>query len=187
MESLWGGLKPIPEAQLRGVRDNEKIMVGDLGIRARKTPGHAIHHVAWEVKNFAFTGDVAGVRIGENGPVMPPCPPPDINIKDWIKSMDYLRSRRYEKLYLTPNPQTKKDTDKLWDFDVVELFIGDDFDNIQRYKEYEVSPQNEWVDLDIRKDEKKFNQRWNSGMESAARIDKENRLVWGISGWIQAR
>ncbi len=101
MESLWGDLKPIPEAQLKGVRDNEKIMVGDLGIRARKTPGHAIHHVAWEVKNFAFTGDVAGVRIGENGPVMPPCPPPDINVKDWIKSMDYLRSRRYKKLYLT--------------------------------------------------------------------------------------
>ena len=32
---------------------------------------------------------------------MPPCPPPDINVEDWIKSLAYLRRRRYEKIYLT--------------------------------------------------------------------------------------
>ncbi|MBI1227619.1 MAG: MBL fold metallo-hydrolase [Bacteroidetes bacterium] len=101
MESLWGTLKGITENQLRAVRDNEKIIIGGIGLRARHTPGHAIHHIAWEVKNIAFTGDVAGVKICENGPVMPPCPPPDINIKDWVNSMYYLRSRRYNALYLS--------------------------------------------------------------------------------------
>ena len=43
------------------------------------------------------------------------------------------------------------------------MFIGSDFDHIKRYKEFEVSPQNEWVDLDIG--------LWNSGFEHSARID----------------
>ncbi len=101
MDSLWGDLRSIPENQLRAVRDNEKIILGDVGLRARHTPGHAIHHISWEVKDIAFTGDVAGIRISENGPVMPPCPPPDINIRDWIRSIDLLKTRRYKKLYLT--------------------------------------------------------------------------------------
>ncbi|MCF8244844.1 MAG: MBL fold metallo-hydrolase [Saprospiraceae bacterium] len=101
MESLWGDLQPIPLNQLRAVRNNEKIIIGDAGFRARHTPGHAVHHIAWEVKNFVFTGDVAGVRPVEGGPVMPPCPPPDINLEDWIKSLAYLRTRRYETIYLT--------------------------------------------------------------------------------------
>jgi len=28
-------------------------------------------------------------------------------------------------------------------------FIGSDFKDIKRYKEFEVSPHNEWIDLDI--------------------------------------
>lgn len=107
-------------------------------------------------------------------------PPTEVRVK-WTKQNLYvLYVAPYEKMYLTTNPQTKKDTDKLWDYDVVELFIGDDFDNIQRYKEYEVSPQNEWVDLDIRKDEKKFDQKWDSGMQSATRIDKENKIWYCV-------
>ncbi len=106
--------------------------------------------------------------------------PTEVRVK-WTKHNLYLLYvSPFEKMYLKPDPQTKKDTDKLWDYDVVELFIGDDFNNIQRYKEYEVSPQNEWVDLDIRKDEKKFDQKWNSGMQSAVRIDKEQKIWYCV-------
>ncbi len=101
MDRLWGDLQPIPEKQLRAVRDQEKIIVGDVGFRSRHTPGHAVHHIVWEVGDFAFTGDVAGVKVVENGPVMPPCPPPDINLEHWIKSLAYLRTRRYRVIYLT--------------------------------------------------------------------------------------
>ena len=50
--------------------------------------------------NIIFTGDVAGVKIG-NGPVVPPCPPPDINLEDWNRSIDKLLASDAQKLYLT--------------------------------------------------------------------------------------
>ena len=44
------------------------------------------------------------------------------------------------------------ETNELWNWDVAEVFIGSDFKNIRRYKEFEVSPQAEWVDLDVNLD-----------------------------------
>jgi glyoxylase-like metal-dependent hydrolase (beta-lactamase superfamily II) len=48
-----------------------------------------------------FTGDVGGVRIGQDSPVMPPCPPPDIHIEDWKASIRILRESSAETLFLT--------------------------------------------------------------------------------------
>lgn len=48
-----------------------------------------------------FTGDVGGVRIGPDSPVMPPCPPPDINVEDWLESIALLESRASDHLFLT--------------------------------------------------------------------------------------
>ena len=48
-----------------------------------------------------FTGDVGGVRIGVQSPVVPPCPPPDINIEDWLSSIQLLRNRPVQHLFLT--------------------------------------------------------------------------------------
>ena len=108
MDSLWGDLRPIPAKKLRPMADGEKIIIGKTGFRARYTPGHAIHHIAWEMNKVAFTGDVAGVKIGENGPAMPPCPPPDINVEEWVRSLAFLRNRRYDAIYLTHFGQVKK-------------------------------------------------------------------------------
>ena len=44
------------------------------------------------------------------------------------------------------------ETNELWNWDVAEVFIGSDFKNIRRYREFEVSPQAEWVDLDLNLD-----------------------------------
>ncbi|PYQ25278.1 MAG: hypothetical protein DMF81_02720, partial [Acidobacteria bacterium] len=55
----------------------------------------------------------------------------------------------YEELYLHPDPSTTTETNKLWDWDVAEAFIGADFKDIKKYKEFQVSPQAEWVDLAI--------------------------------------
>ena len=41
----------------------------------------------------------------------------------------------YQDLNLKPSPQTKTDTKHLWEWDVAEIFIGSDFQNIRRYKE----------------------------------------------------
>lgn len=106
MDRLWGAMNPIPENQLYAPEHGETIEVGGVQFRAWYTPGHAVHHIAWEVGQkghnnaVVFTGDVAGVKIG-NGPVMPPCPPPDINVEDWQESIQLLRNLSTERFFLT--------------------------------------------------------------------------------------
>ena len=86
----------------------------------------------------------------------------------------------YLDLNLKPSPQTKTDTNHLWNWDVAEAFIGSDFQHIRRYKEFELSPQNEWLDLDIDLDQPhRDGSKWNSGFETAAHIDPEKKIWYG--------
>lgn len=87
----------------------------------------------------------------------------------------------YQELHLKPNPDTKAETNQLWKWDVAELFIGSDFKNIRRYKEFEVSPQGEWVDLDIDLDRpnNEHDWTWNSGFHVSARIDFKKKIWYG--------
>ncbi|MPY88215.1 MAG: hypothetical protein GEU99_09850 [Luteitalea sp.] len=87
----------------------------------------------------------------------------------------------YEQLHLRPDPSTTTETNKLWEWDVAEAFIGADFDNIRRYKEFQVSPQGEWVDLDIDLDQPKpeGGWLWSSGFQVKARIDHEEKVWYG--------
>src|SRR5205807_1247945 len=74
---------------------------------------------------------------------------------------------------------TVGETNGLWNWDVAELFIGSDFQNIRRYKEFEVSPQGEWIDLDVdlALPHHEVGWTWNSGFQVAARIDRK-RNIW---------
>ncbi|MFI5183415.1 MAG: carbohydrate-binding family 9-like protein, partial [Vicinamibacteria bacterium] len=80
-----------------------------------------------------------------------------------------------------PNPTTRDETPQLWDWDVAEAFVGTDFENIKRYKEFEVSPQGEWVDLaiDLSAEPAAYDARWNSGYEVKARLDRRARVWYG--------
>ncbi|HEY3836547.1 MAG TPA: carbohydrate-binding family 9-like protein [Bryobacteraceae bacterium] len=88
----------------------------------------------------------------------------------------------YEHLNLKPDPKTTVETNELWKWDVAEAFIGSDYKNIRRYKEFEISPQGEWVDLDIDLDSPHHEDgwTWNSGMQAAARIDKDAKIWYGF-------
>lgn len=88
----------------------------------------------------------------------------------------------YQQLNLKPNPNLKEETYELWNWDVAEVFIGDNFSNIRRYKEFEVSPQGEWVDLDVNLDNPphEVGWVWQSGCEAAARIDAEQKIWYGF-------
>lgn len=97
----------------------------------------------------------------------------------WTKGSLYLLyTCPYEELYLNPSPTTTTETNELWNWDVAEIFIGSDFKNIRQYKEFEVSPQGEWVDLDINLDlpDHTVGWTWNSGFEVAARIDRKAKI-----------
>ena len=85
----------------------------------------------------------------------------------------------YKHLYLNPKSDPVHETYELWKWNVAEVFIGSDFQNVQRYKEFEISPQGEWVDLDINLDNPHHEEGWvwNSGFEHVARID-ESKHIW---------
>ena len=100
MEALWGRMEAVPENRLVAVRDGERVRVGGRTLVAHETPGHAKHHHAWALEDAVFTGDVAGVRLG-GGPVLPPCPPPDIELEAWQASIAKLRALPAGTLYLT--------------------------------------------------------------------------------------
>lgn len=110
MEILWGAMEGIPEAQLTTPGHGDTVTIGEHTFTAWHTPGHAKHHIAWQWGTSIFTGDVAGCAIGD-GPVVPPCPPPDIDIEAWKASIQLLRDLSPQSLYLTHyGPVTDVDT-----------------------------------------------------------------------------
>jgi len=100
----------------------------------------------------------------------------------WTKSnLYFLFICPYEQLHLKPAPNTQQETNELWNWDVAEVFLGSDFKDIQRYKEFEISPQGEWVDLDIdlHKPHHEDGWTWNSGFQVLAKIDAQQHIWYG--------
>jgi hypothetical protein len=97
------------------------------------------------------------------------------------KNLYFLFICPYEELHLKPSPSTSTETNRLWEWDVAEVFLGSDFQNIRRYREFEISPQGEWVDLDIdlTKPHHEEGWTWNSGFVVAARIDSATKIWYG--------
>lgn len=97
------------------------------------------------------------------------------------KSLYFLFICPYEELNLKPSPATSTETYGLWNGDVAEVFIGSDFENIRHYKEFEISPQGEWIDLDIdlTAPHHEDGWKWNSGFAVASRIDPAARIWYG--------
>ena len=102
MARLWGEIVPVPEANLVVVGDAARIEDFGGPWRVAYAPGHASHHVAYlhEPSGTLFAGDVAGVRIGA-GPVLPPTPPPDIDVEAWRASAALLRGWDAERVAVT--------------------------------------------------------------------------------------
>jgi len=88
----------------------------------------------------------------------------------------------YDELNLKPDPDRATETPRLWNWDVAEAFIGSDFERIGRYKEFQVSPQGEWVDLAIDRDDPKAQEgmKWNSAYAVSARIDADAKIWYGV-------
>lgn len=98
MERLWGEFLAVPADRIRVLRGGEQLGA----FRVAYTPGHASHHVSYlhEPSAIAFTGDVAGVRIG-SGPVIAPTPPPDIDLDAWRSSLDQIEAWQPRRLAVT--------------------------------------------------------------------------------------
>jgi len=83
----------------------------------------------------------------------------------------------YQELNLFLPAQGGGPHNKLWDRDVVEIFLGDDWQNIRHYREFEIAPTGDWIDLAIDLDRHTDERNWRSGWNTAARID-EAAHIW---------
>ena len=58
------------------------------------TPGHAWHHVSYLHRDGTlYAGDAAGVRIEPARFVLPPCPPPELDLEAWEQTLDEIERR----------------------------------------------------------------------------------------------
>jgi glyoxylase-like metal-dependent hydrolase (beta-lactamase superfamily II) len=103
MDRLWGEIAPVPPAALTTLNGGERLDVGGRTLDVAYTPGHASHHVSYlsADSGVAFVGDTAGVRVVPGGFVLPPTPPPDIDLEAWAKSLTTLEGWHAETLLIT--------------------------------------------------------------------------------------
>jgi len=99
LEYLWGRILPVPEENVRVLSGGETV----LGMEVAYPPGHASHHVCYfhGESGTAFVGDTAACVIPPSRLVMPPLPPPDIDIETWEASLETIAAWEPERLALT--------------------------------------------------------------------------------------
>ena len=94
-DGLWGELAPVPEENLH-VADGRA-----AGLEVFAAPGHASHHVCYFDGSTLYAGDAAGVRIQPSRSVLPPTPPPDVDVEAWYRTLEHIERRAPERLALT--------------------------------------------------------------------------------------
>jgi len=73
----------------------------------------------------------------------------------WTPEWLFVRFRaRFRIITVFPNAEPSGRRDQLWDRGVAEVFLQPDQSHLRRYKEFEVSPNGFWIDLDIAPGEK---------------------------------
>jgi hypothetical protein len=102
----------------------------------------------------------------------------------WTKdNLYFLFWGPYDVLHLKPDPDTQHETYKLWFFDDFELYLGSNFDNINLYGEFQISPQSEFLDMaiDATREKPGWNDErlWDSGMTVKSRIDQARKIWYG--------
>jgi glyoxylase-like metal-dependent hydrolase (beta-lactamase superfamily II) len=93
-DDLWGELAPVPEANIRIAGDRA------AGLEVFPAPGHASHHVCYFDGTTLYAGDAAGVRIQPSRSVLPPTPPPDVDVEGWYRTIEEIERRAPERLAL---------------------------------------------------------------------------------------
>jgi glyoxylase-like metal-dependent hydrolase (beta-lactamase superfamily II) len=94
-DTLWGELAPVPKGNVHVVGSRV------LGLDCFPAPGHASHHVCYvDADGTLYAGDAAGVRIQPNRAVLPPTPPPELDVEAWEETIDELERREPDRLAL---------------------------------------------------------------------------------------
>jgi alpha-galactosidase len=91
----------------------------------------------------------------------------------WTHEALYLRFlARYRGITVFPDAEPNGRREQLWDRDVVEVFLQPGGTDGTHYKEFEVSPNGFWIDLDIAPEGKRD---LKSGLKCRTTIDELNK------------
>jgi glyoxylase-like metal-dependent hydrolase (beta-lactamase superfamily II) len=103
MQPLWGEILPVPGANVHALDGGEVLEVAGVEVRVAYTPGHAVHHVSYfeTSDGTVFAGDTGGIRVGEPLLVLPPTPPPDIDVEAWDASLALVRAWEPRRVFIT--------------------------------------------------------------------------------------
>jgi glyoxylase-like metal-dependent hydrolase (beta-lactamase superfamily II) len=94
-DDLWGELAPIPEENVHAAGEHV------VGLRCFPAPGHASHHVCYlHEDGTLYAGDAAGVRIQPHTTVLPPTPPPEFDLGEWLSTLDAIEQHDPRRLAL---------------------------------------------------------------------------------------
>jgi len=99
----------------------------------------------------------------------------------WSDNALYVRfeANQTEPLVVSETTNLKSKTKDLWDRDVCEIFIAPNPAESNKYFEFEIAPNGEWLDLAIclLSEERETDFDYDSDMKSAARIEKSKVLM----------
>ncbi len=94
-DPLWGELAPVPAGNVHVT--GERV----VGLDCFASPGHAWHHVCYlHPDGTLYAGDAVGVRVAPGTFVLPPCPPPEVDVEAWDRTIVEIRRRAPARLAL---------------------------------------------------------------------------------------
>jgi len=103
MDRLWGEFAAVPAANLVVPADGDVLDFGGARFDVAYTAGHASHHACYRDRRsgVVYAGDTGGIRVGPSPYVLPPTPPPDIDVRAWQESLARLRAWEPSGVFVT--------------------------------------------------------------------------------------
>ncbi|NQW04836.1 MAG: MBL fold metallo-hydrolase [Acidobacteria bacterium] len=119
MDRLWGEMLPVPADRVEVLGERNSLSIVGHEVESAWTPGHAWHHVSYflSASKVAFVGDTAGICRPSGRVVLPPTPPPDIDLEAWRTSTETILAWNPEVLLLThfgPQASPRGHFQELW-------------------------------------------------------------------------
>lgn len=131
--------------------NEEKLPLGLSGTDT-VTATHVVHEISLDAEHPALEWQTAvPVTFCADWQGFNPDPARQTQVRLlWTATTLYLRFEcRYRQVFVFEDSDPNGRRDQLWDRDVAEAFLQPDLSRLGYYREFEVSPNGMWIDLDI--------------------------------------
>jgi len=98
---IYGAILPVPESQVKIVRDKDRLSLGSRQLVIINTPGHAPHHIAiFDTKTKGlFCGEALGLIYAAGSPPLPAVTAPSFDADAYLANMERLRALKPRLLF----------------------------------------------------------------------------------------